>query len=221
MRIHKARIIAIATALVLAGCANDQQITESSVAEPAPSSVTSATDDTASPPTPAPDLETAHNTPQAVASRVVARSQDLMYANSEQIQQLIEIDTTNNGSRQLNDIIRTQLAPLRIALDEAPPATTWYAVRPLSTAIEEQTDTTASVSVWSVEIFSREGFVDPEAWWWITDLELVNQDGTWLVDSYNQRPGPVAAPGENHWPTTAADLNTQLENHTLISNGTP
>ena len=220
MRIHTARIIAIATALVLAGCANNQQITESSVADTAPSSVTTATDDTASQSTPTSEPDNT-NTPEGVATRVVARNQDLMYANSEQIQQLIELDTTETGNRALNDIIRTQLVPLRTALADAPPATTWYVVRPLTTNVEELTATTASVSVWSVEIFSREGFVDPEAWWWITDLELVNQDGTWLVDSYNQRPGPVAAHGENHWPTTAADLNTQLENHTLISNGTP
>ena len=220
MRIQSARIIAITAALVLAGCANNQQITESSVAETPPSSSSPATDD------PTPQANTTQQTPdqtntlETVATRVIARNQDLMYANSAQVQELIALDTTNRGNRALNEIVREQLAPLRAALAQAPPATTWYAVRPLSIAIEEQTDTTAKVSVWSIEVFSREAFLDPEAWWWITDLELINENGTWLVDNYTQRPGPVAAPGTDHWPTSAIDLNTQLERHTLIFNDT-
>ena len=218
MHIRTARIIAITAALVLAGCGNDQQITESAVAEETPSSSVPATaDPTPLANTPA-ETPAQNNTPQTVAARVVARGQDLMYANTTEIQQIIELDTTENGSRALNEIVRKQLAPLRTALAEAPPATTWYAVRPLTVAVEEQTDTTASVNVWSIEVFSREAFLDPEAWWWITDIELVNDNGTWLVDSYDQRPGPVAAPGTDHWPTSAVDLNTQLEGHALIFN---
>ena len=219
MRIRQARIIAIAAALVLAGCANNQQITETSVAETTPSSSTSAADDS-TPQTSTSEPTGQRDSPDAVATRVVARNQDLMYANSQEVQQLIELDTTNRGNRALNELVGEQLAPLRVALAQAPPATTWYAVRPLSVAIEEQTDTTAKVSVWSIEVFSREAFLDPETWWWITDLELVNQNGTWLVDSYSQRPGPVAAPGTDHWPTSAVDLNLQLESHTLIFNDT-
>ena len=54
-------------------------------------------------------------------------------------------------------------------------------------------------------------------WFWFTDIDLVtNPDGDWLVDTYTQRPGPVAAPGEGHWPTTAIDMDTQLEGHRLL-----
>lgn len=197
------RHIAFAAALVLAGCANDQQtITESSAATTP--SVPAADDSQPATDQPTPDL---------VAINVVARAQELMYANNDEVQALISIDTTNQGNRQLNEIVQQQLAPLRTALAQAPPADTWYLVRPLSSTITEQTNTTATVSVWSVELFSRNGFVDPETWWWITDIQLVNQNGEWLVDSYSQRPGPVAAPGEDHWPATAHDLDDQLEGH--------
>lgn len=206
MLISTLRILALAMALVLAGCGNDPTTTEESAADTTTSPQTSAADDSA------PQTET----PQHVATRVVARSQEIMYASSDEIQQLIRLDTTDTGRLELNDIVRNQLAPVRAFLADATPGTTWYLVRPLTTDIDQHTDTTATVTVWSMELFSREGFTNPETWWWLTELEMVNENGQWLVHSYHQTPGPAAQPGTDHWPSSAAELDAELDGHRLI-----
>ena len=206
MLISTLRTLALATALVLAGCGNNPTTSEQSAADTTTSPQTSAADN------PAPQTQT----PQHIATRVVARSQELMYANSDEIQQLITRDTTNTGRRELNNIVQNQLAPLRAFLANATPATTWYLVRPLTAQVDEQTATTATVTVWSMELFSREGLTNPETWWWLTELEMVNENGQWLVHRYQQNPGPAAQPGTDHWPSSATELDTQLKGHQLI-----
>jgi len=209
-RAHIAVLVGVA--LTAVGCA--QQTPELSATDTVtPSTTIVVADSSTGPPETSPDP----NTPEIVAARVVARNQDIVYATSDEIQNLIAIDTTENGRDELNDLVADRVAPLRAGLTQLPPATTWYLVRPLTTTVEEQTTTTASVVVWSTTIFSRQALADPEVWFWLTDIDLVNDNGQWLVDTYNQRPGPVAAPGEGHWPTTAVDLDTQLEGHTLLA----
>lgn len=214
MRIRTRALIAVlvGVALTAVGCA--QQSPELSATDTVTPSTTIVADSS----TGAPQTSSDPDTPEVVAARVVARNQDIVYATSDDIQDLIAIDTTDNGRAELNDLVAERVAPLRAGLTQLPPATTWYLVRPLTTTVEEQTNTTASVVVWSTTIFSRQALADPEVWFWLTDIDLVLSDtGQWLVDTYNQRPGPVAAPGEGHWPTTAVDLDTQLEGHTLLA----
>lgn len=213
IRTRALKAVLLGVALTAVGCA--QQATELSATDTVTPSTTIVADSSTATQT---ITATTANTPEQVAARVVARNQDIVYATSDEIQELIAIDTTDNGRNELNDLVAERVAPLRAGLTQLPPATTWYLVRPLTTTIEEQTDTTASVVVWSTTLFSRQALADPEIWFWLTDIDLVrNDNGQWLVDTYNQRPGPVAAPGEGHWPTTAVDLDNQLEGHTLLT----
>lgn len=214
--------VLLGVALTAIGCT--QQPPELSVTDTVTPSTQVVTDSSAdADPQPEVIVEAANtttidpNTPIAVAARVVARSQDIVYATSNEIQQLIALDTTNNGRDILNDLVAERVAPLRAGLAQLPAATTWYIVRPLTATIEDQTNTTASVTVWSTTIFSRQGLADPETWYWFTDIDLVNTNGQWLVDTYEQRPGPVAAPGKDHWPTTATDIDIQLQGHRLLA----
>lgn len=214
MRIRTTAIaLLLGVALTAVGCAN--KAPELSVTDTVTPSTQPVADSSAAPAnTNQIDLT---NSPTAAATRVVARNQDLLYATSDEIQTLIAIDTTDNGRDQLNDLVAERLSPLRAALTQLPAATTWYIVRPLTVNVETQTDTTANVTVWSTTLFSRAGLVDPEAAYWLTDITLVNTNGQWLVDTYDQRPGPVARPGEEHWPTTANDMDIQLQGHRLLT----
>ena len=211
--------ILIGVSLHATGCA--QQSPELSARDTVSSSTPLVVDSSGSPQiasdqtpvSPPPPNETAAD----VAARIVSRNQEILYATSEQIQELIAIDTTTDGRDELNSLIADRIAPLRAFISQQPPATTWYIVRPLTVTVEEQTESTAKVVVWSTTIFSRQAVADPEIWFWLTDISLVRKDGQWLVNSYTQRPGPVAAPGEDHWPTTAIDLDIQLDGHTIIA----
>lgn len=228
MRIRTRALIAtlLGVSLLAVGCASQQPPELSATDTAIPTTQVVADSSAVADPQQQTNTETTShpNTPTAVATRVVARNQEILYATSDEIQDLIALDTTNNGRNTLNDLVAERIAPLRARLAELPAATTWYIVRPLTATIEEQTATTATVTVWSTTIFSRQDLLDPEAWYWLTDITLINTNGQWLVDTYNQRPGPAAAPGQDHWPTTATDLDTQLEGHQLLDpdkNDTP
>lgn len=155
------------------------------------------------------------------ASRFVARSQDMLYADNDELELLISQDTTSTGHRALEVVVRDELSVVREALATAPPATTWFLVRPLTVSVSELDSSagTAVASVWSVQMFSRQAVADPELSFTITDMELLwSQDG-WLLDSYSTRPGPAARLLTGQYPATASELESRLEGHRLVDAG--
>lgn len=163
---------------------------------------------------PAPSLMSASQ----AASRFVARGQDMLYADNDDLTVLISAGTTAAGHRDLELVVRDELAVVREALATAPPASTWFVVRPLTVSVSDLDSVagTASASVWSVQLFSRAGVADPELSFTVTDMSLVWSESGWLVDSYSSRPGPAGRLASGQYPATAAELESRLDGHRLI-----
>lgn len=153
-----------------------------------------------------------------VGSQRVAETQHMLYANDAELVDIVSRASTVDGRRALRTLIDDELAPVRNALATAPAATTWFLVRPLSVSVPVVDDSTgrASMTVWSMELFSRVGVTDPEMMFFETDVGLVWNGSQWLLDGFEVRPGPVARLAREQYPITAPELTERLSDHRLV-----
>ncbi len=161
-----------------------------------------------------PSLETASHAAAVFATRM----QHMMYANNDELTALLNLDTTDSGERDLRSLVRSDLVGVREALGSAPPATTWFVVRPLTVSVSDLDPTggTATASVWSTQVFSRVGVTDPEQFFSVVDMGLRWDGSTWLLDGFLSRPGPAPRLGLDQYPVTAPELESRLDGHRIL-----
>jgi len=187
-------------------------------ADPGPDSATSTTETIdLGAPAAAGESFTAASAAQIAAQRV-SQTQPMMYSDDAELANIINTATTTRGRAALRMLVDSDLAPVRNALATAPPATTWFLVRPLSVAIPTLDEATgrAETTVWSLQVFSRVGVADPEMLFFETDVVLMWDGSAWLLDGYSVRPGPAARLGPDQYPVTAPELELRLDGHRLI-----
>ncbi len=99
-----------------------------------------------------------------VAVAQVSQTQHMLYGDDVELAELTTEGTTPAGRRALRALVDAELAPVRNALATAPPATTWFVVRPLTVKVPvlEPDVGRARTTVWTVELFSRVVVVDPK-----------------------------------------------------------
>ena len=117
-----------------------------------------------------------------------------------------------------------ELAPARSALAEAATLErTWFIVRALTSEVTAfDTDTgVATVEVWTTQIFSRQGVAEPYSVFTTNTLNLAWTDEGWRVTAWSDTPGPTPRLALSEFPSTAAELDRQLDGHRLLHEDGP
>jgi hypothetical protein len=93
---------------------------------------------------------------------------------------------------------------------------TWWAVRPLAVKVEAYSPQRARLSVWLVQVLSRQGVAVPQSSWVTETVELVWEDGDWRLWSDTTTAGPTPVLGGSDLPASAAELDSKLTGFVLL-----
>jgi len=153
--------------------------------------------------------------PVVAASGFVGMRDDWLYAANDVLEASLRHVITEEDYLELEtQLLHEGLAPMRQALLEHPDLErTWFVTVPLTAEVLNQTETSARVEVWEVQIFSRVSITDPVSTWSIHTLDLTWADDRWQVATWKIEPGPTARIDSRQNATAADDFDEDLAGH--------
>ncbi len=143
----------------------------------------------------------------------------MFYADNTELTATFQTIFHPDYAAALTEQLIGELAPARAALAEAATLErTWFIVRALSSEVTayDKTAGTAVVEVWATQIFSRQGVAEPYSVFTTNTLNLAWLDGQWRVTGWDDTPGPTPRLALSEFPSTAAELDRQLDGHRLL-----
>ncbi len=150
----------------------------------------------------------------------VAELPELMfYAQNTELTATFETIFHPDYKAALTEQLVGELAPARAALAEAATLErTWFIVRALTSEVTafDSDAGVATVEVWTTQIFSRQGVAEPYSVFSTNTLDIAWTDEGWRVTAWSDTPGPTPRLSLSEFPSTAAELDRQLDGHRLL-----
>ena len=147
----------------------------------------------------------------AVAAAVDYASgpQEWLYLTDEEAAAAVKAISTPEAADRLSDEAVERIRAARSELSKSP-GRVWWIVHPLAWRVVSFTDTSATVSVWTVSVLSAADVAVPQTQWTTTTMEL-EWLGGWRVGAVHDVVGPTPAVGPEDQPWEPEPFDDALD----------
>jgi hypothetical protein len=144
--------------------------------------------------------EGTEETAVAAAIDAAAAPQRWLYLTDVEVRaEVLEIATPSAGPA-LAELTVADVAAARADLALSP-GPVWWLVHPLAAHLVSSVAGSAEVEIWTATVLSAVEIAAPQVEFLTVTVDLVWDDGRWLIDAIRDRPGPTPAigPGDDPW----------------------